>query len=148
MFPCSKQPGNDIDVYLSPLIEDLKQLWDTGVEVYDRHRHETFNLRVMLFGTINNFPAYGNLSGYSIKEKCACPICDKDTCLIRLDHGINNVFLGHRGFLPSKHPFRSWKKAFNGYTKEAKVPWPLTGEQLFEKVGNLSNLGNHLQKTL
>ena len=23
-----KQPGNDIDVYLNPLIEDLKLLWD------------------------------------------------------------------------------------------------------------------------
>ncbi|XP_076890042.1 uncharacterized protein LOC143541002 [Bidens hawaiensis] len=28
-----KQPGNDIDVYLSMLIDDLKTLWGTGVEV-------------------------------------------------------------------------------------------------------------------
>lgn len=26
-----KQPGNDIDVYLAPLIEDLKMLWNMGV---------------------------------------------------------------------------------------------------------------------
>jgi hypothetical protein len=30
-----KQPGNDIDIYLAPLIEDLKFMWETGVEVYD-----------------------------------------------------------------------------------------------------------------
>lgn len=33
-----KQPGNDIDVYLTPLIEDLKFLWENGVEVYDGYR--------------------------------------------------------------------------------------------------------------
>ncbi|GAU42940.1 hypothetical protein TSUD_135320 [Trifolium subterraneum] len=72
-----RQPGNDIDVYLAPLIEDLKFMWETGVEVYDECRQELFNLRAMLFGTINDFPAYGNLSGYSIKGKCACPICEE-----------------------------------------------------------------------
>src|ERR1051325_5148372 len=45
-----KQPGNDIDVYLEPLIEDLKILWENGVEVYDGYRKESFNLRAMLFG--------------------------------------------------------------------------------------------------
>nr|GEX18831.1 hypothetical protein [Tanacetum cinerariifolium] len=36
-----KQPGNDIDVYLEPLIKDMKTLWNTGVElkmVYIGHR--------------------------------------------------------------------------------------------------------------
>ena len=28
-------PGNDINVYLAPLIEDLQTLWDVGVEAYD-----------------------------------------------------------------------------------------------------------------
>ncbi|KAL6561263.1 hypothetical protein OROMI_016864 [Orobanche minor] len=29
-----RQPGNDIDVYLAPLIDDLKMLWEKGVEVF------------------------------------------------------------------------------------------------------------------
>ncbi|XP_023758264.1 uncharacterized protein LOC111906726 [Lactuca sativa] len=29
------QPGNNIDVYLAPLIENLKLLWETGVETFD-----------------------------------------------------------------------------------------------------------------
>ncbi|GJY75793.1 reverse transcriptase domain-containing protein [Tanacetum coccineum] len=39
-----KQPGNDIDVYLAPLIDDLKTLWDKGVKVYDAYKKETFTL--------------------------------------------------------------------------------------------------------
>jgi len=62
-----KQPGNDIDVYLSLLIEDLKLMWEQGVEVFDEFANETFKLHAMLFCTINDFPAYGNLSDYSVK---------------------------------------------------------------------------------
>ncbi|RVW72464.1 hypothetical protein CK203_060492 [Vitis vinifera] len=35
-----QQPGNDIDIYLAPLIEDLKTLWETGVEAYDAYQRE------------------------------------------------------------------------------------------------------------
>jgi len=37
--------GNDIDFYLSPLIENLSKLWDEGVLVFDGFRNETFHLR-------------------------------------------------------------------------------------------------------
>jgi len=55
MISGPRQPGNDIDVYLSPLIEDLTKLWDKGVLVFDGFQNETFHLRLMLFGTINDF---------------------------------------------------------------------------------------------
>jgi hypothetical protein len=132
------QPGNDIDIYLAPLIEDLKHMWETGVEVYDEYRKESFRLRAMLFGTINDFPAYGNLSGYSVKGKCACPVCEDHTNWIRLEHCQKNVFLGHRRFLNTKHRYRKWKKAFNGESEEDRAPSPLTGDQLYEKVKLLS----------
>ena len=67
MISGPRQPGNDIDVYLSPLVEDLRKLWDEGVVVFDAFCKETFEMRAMLFCTINDFPAYGNLSGYSVK---------------------------------------------------------------------------------
>ena len=86
MITGPRQPGNDIDVYLNPLIEDLTKLWDEGVLVFDGFRNETFNLRAMLFCTINDFPAYGNLSGYSVKGHRACPICEEDTSYIQLKH--------------------------------------------------------------
>ncbi|GJT63701.1 hypothetical protein Tco_1015181 [Tanacetum coccineum] len=37
-----KQPGNDIDVYLRPLIDDMIDLWEKGVEIYDAYKKESF----------------------------------------------------------------------------------------------------------
>ncbi|GAU13008.1 hypothetical protein TSUD_173080 [Trifolium subterraneum] len=71
MISGPKQPGNDIDVYLSPLIDDLRVLWEEGVDVLDAYSGEQFNMRAMLFCTINDFPAYGNLSGYTVKGHLA-----------------------------------------------------------------------------
>ena len=79
MISSPKQLGNDIDVYLSSLIKDLKLMLDQGVEVLDGCVNETFKLHVVLFCTINDFPAYGNISGYSVKGHKACLICEEDT---------------------------------------------------------------------
>ena len=50
-----KQPGNDIDVYLRPLVYGLLQLWaKPGVRVWDEHKQEPFDLRALLFVTIND----------------------------------------------------------------------------------------------
>ena len=37
MIASPREPRNDIDVYLTPLIEDLTKLWVHGVDVYDRN---------------------------------------------------------------------------------------------------------------
>jgi hypothetical protein len=38
-----QQPGNDIDTYFSPLIEDLNMLsYNNGVKVRDEHKCEYF----------------------------------------------------------------------------------------------------------
>ena len=59
-----KQPGNNIDVYLSPLVEELLQLWrEEGVRVWDEHKQKEFDLRALLFVTINDWPALSNISG-------------------------------------------------------------------------------------
>ncbi|KAM1362338.1 hypothetical protein ACFX2H_027171 [Malus domestica] len=60
-----KQPGNDIDVYLQPLIEDLCVLWNEVVGVFDATTNSTFNLGA----TINDYPAYGNLAGCFTKGR-------------------------------------------------------------------------------
>ena len=52
MISGPKPSGNDIEVYLSPLIEDLKLMWDQGVEVFDEFANETFKLHAMLFCTM------------------------------------------------------------------------------------------------
>ena len=36
-----KQPGNNIDVYLRPLVEELLEMWNgNGVRVWDEHKQE------------------------------------------------------------------------------------------------------------
>nr|GEY97784.1 hypothetical protein [Tanacetum cinerariifolium] len=61
-----KSSGKDIDVYLRPLIEDLKVLWDRkGVETIDVASGQKFNMRAMVLWTINDFPARSSLSGWS-----------------------------------------------------------------------------------
>ena len=58
LIPSPKQPGNDIYVYLKPLIEDLLLLWkEEGVRMWDAHREEHFNLRALLSVTTNDWPA-------------------------------------------------------------------------------------------
>ena len=44
--------GNGINVYPSPLIEDLRKLWDEGVDVFDGNQKEIFKLHAMVFCTI------------------------------------------------------------------------------------------------
>ncbi|RVW62174.1 hypothetical protein CK203_062575 [Vitis vinifera] len=81
-----RQPGKNIDVYLSPLVDDLKTLWEKGVETYDAHLREVFTLKAILLWTINDFPAYGNLAGCTVKGYYACPICGEGTYSKRLKH--------------------------------------------------------------
>jgi len=90
---------NDIDAYLSPLIEDLKFLWDQGVEVFDIYEKVNFNLRALLFCTINDFLAYWNLSSYNVKGHIVCPICEENTSYHQLKHGRKTSYIGHRRFL-------------------------------------------------
>nr|CAJ86268.1 H0901F07.5 [Oryza sativa] len=95
-----KQPGNDIDVYLRPLVEDLKQLWKKeGVPVWDEDKQEEFNLRALLFVTINDWPALSNLSGQSNKGYKACTHCMEETESTYLKHCRKVVYMGHRRFL-------------------------------------------------
>ena len=71
LIPWPRSPGNDIDVYLQLLIDELKLLWNSGVETYDASRNQTFQMRAALMWTISDFPSYAMLSGWSTKGKFA-----------------------------------------------------------------------------
>ncbi|KAM3282830.1 hypothetical protein P3S67_026475 [Capsicum chacoense] len=98
-----KCPGNDIDIYLQPMVEELNELWN-GLETYDAYSKSNFLLRVALLWMINDFPAYGNLSRWSTKGKFPCPFFHKDTRSISFRSKL--CYLGHRHFLPTNHPWR------------------------------------------
>ncbi|KAL4591898.1 hypothetical protein LXL04_004873 [Taraxacum kok-saghyz] len=137
LIQCPKQPGNDIDVYLAPLIEDMKKLWISGVEVYDTYKKEHFQLRAMIYCTISDFPAYANLSGYSTKGKKACPVCEEYTRSMRLKNCNKTVYMGHRQSLPRNHLYRTRGNLFDGkYESEYMTP-PMDGNMTFDRVRNL-----------
>jgi len=117
-----------------------------GVLVFDGFHKETFEMRVMLFCTINDFSAYGNLYSYSAKGHHACPICEEDTSYIQLRHGRKIVYTSHRCFLQPYHPYRRLKKAFNGNQEHETMPIPLTGEQVFQRVEHLNTIFGNNQK--
>ncbi len=52
---------NNIDVFLTPLVEELKTFWMLDVQALDFAKpkgHCSFNLRAMVMSTINDFPCY------------------------------------------------------------------------------------------
>ena len=75
LIPGPKQPGNDIDVYPKPLIEDLLLLWkEEGARMWNAHVEDHFNLPALLFVATNDWPALSNLSGQSNKGYRHAPI--------------------------------------------------------------------------
>ena len=110
-----KQPGNDIDVYLKPLVDELLLLWkEEGVRVWDEYKQENFDLRALLFVTINDWPALSNLSGQSNKGYQSCTHCLEETDSLYLKNCRKVVYMGHRRFFPLNHTLRRKGKHFKG----------------------------------
>ncbi|XP_049374826.1 uncharacterized protein LOC125839892 [Solanum verrucosum] len=101
IVPGPKNPKQKIDVFLQPLIEELKKLWEVGVQTYDVSSKNNFQMQVALMWTISDFPAYSMLSGWSTAGKLACPYCMKDSDAFSLSNGRKvSWFDNHRKFLP------------------------------------------------
>ena len=58
-----RQPGNDIDVFLELLLENMKILWEKGVEMMDACLRKKFTLKAIIFVTIIDYPGLFSLSG-------------------------------------------------------------------------------------
>ncbi|KAL6213985.1 hypothetical protein ACLB2K_013423 [Fragaria x ananassa] len=100
-------PGDKIDVYLQPLIEELKELWEEGVPTFDTSSNQMFQLYAGLLWTINDFPAYANLSGVEYKS---------------------------RRFSPEDHKYRRDAKSFNGLREYRQAPPTLYGVDLLAQI--------------
>lgn len=134
-----KSPGNDIDIYLQPLVEELKELWEVGVETYDSFRKQTFTMHAALMGTINDFPAYSMLSGWRTSGNYACPCCNYDVFPHYLNHSKKNCYMDTRRFLDMNHPWRKDKKSFNGKEEHKSAPKPLSGHDVVRELQNYEN---------
>ena len=101
---------------------------------FDAYKKVNFNLRALLFYTINDFPTYGNLSGYSVKGHHACLICEENTSYHKLKYGRKTCYIGRRKFLKRNHPYCRLKKAFNGCQEYRTTPPPLTGDKVYNRM--------------
>ncbi|GKE65466.1 hypothetical protein Tco_1519627, partial [Tanacetum coccineum] len=99
-------PGNNIDVYLKPLVDDLHTLFETGVNTYDVSTKDNFNLRAVVLCTINDYPALGTLCGCPYSGFKGCVVCGKDTNCVRLSASSKQSYVGYRRYLPYNHPFK------------------------------------------
>lgn len=139
VIPGRKSPGQNLDVFLRPLIDDLKMLYTEGALTYDAYRKNNFEMRAILLWTVSNFPAYAMLSGWSTHGKLACPYCMGAVDSFQLRNGGKSCWFDcHRRWLPSAHPFRRDRKGFSNDSKMLVGPPPeLTGEEIWEQVRHL-----------
>ena len=129
--------GNDIDIYLQPFIQELKELWDGGVETFDASVNETFKMRAALMWTISDFPGLGNLSGWNTHTGFACPICNFNFEPQCLPYSKKSCFMGHRRFLDQNHRFRFNKSQFDGNTELRNPPKLLSGSEILQQLEDI-----------
>ncbi|PKU75846.1 uncharacterized protein LOC110096851 [Dendrobium catenatum] len=142
LIPCPVAPGKEIDVYLKPLIEELNNLWVNGIITYDSVSKNTFQMHAALLWTINDFPAYGILSGHKVHGYKAFPICDSETSSQYLRNKM--CYMGHRRFLPKEHKWRKSRK-FNGKHEARVRPQVLSRDEILSEMESLKDLkfGKH-----
>jgi hypothetical protein len=74
--------------------------------VWDEYKQEEFDLRALMFMTINDWPGLSNLLGQTNKGYNACTHCLGEINRIYLDISKKMVYLGHHRFLSPKHSLR------------------------------------------
>ncbi|XP_021721360.1 uncharacterized protein LOC110688918 [Chenopodium quinoa] len=139
LIPGPKSPGNDIDIYMQPLIDELKELWESGAETYDAFHKQTIRMHAALMGTINDFPAYSMLSGWHTKGHYACPCCNHDVTPLYLKHSKKNYYTNTHRFLDINHPWRQDAKSFDGKIEDRCAPQPLSGKEVLQELEHFVN---------
>ncbi|GJV60011.1 hypothetical protein Tco_1466111 [Tanacetum coccineum] len=108
LIPGPKSPGKDIDVYLRPLIDDLKVLWALKcVETIDVAIGQKFNMRAMTL------------------HLCVC-VCVLD----------KTAYVGHRRFLKKPHEWRR-SLEFNGEIEDGDPPRKFNRDQIQAQLARL-----------
>ncbi|GJT64232.1 hypothetical protein Tco_1015712 [Tanacetum coccineum] len=65
----SGYPGNDINVFLELLVDDMHTLIETGVDTYDASTKENFNLRAIVLWTINDYPELDDIYHITMRSE-------------------------------------------------------------------------------
>jgi len=97
--------------------------------------------------SINDFPAYGMVSGWSMHETLACPYCMENNKAFTLTNRDKaSIFYCHRRFLPPNHRYRKNRKdLFVGRVEKDVAPPCLSGEELHDVVSEYDDIVFGLQ---
>jgi hypothetical protein len=147
VIPGPSSPGWNIDVYLRLLIDELAQLWSSGALTYDILGKQNFVMRMALMWTINDFPAYEMLSGWSTHGKLAYPYCIENNKAFTLTNGGKaSFFYYHCRFFPHNHGTeRTEKDFFIGRVEKDVASSRLSGEELHDVVSEYGDIVFGLQ---
>ncbi|XP_051153050.1 uncharacterized protein LOC127266732 [Andrographis paniculata] len=137
-FDGPKGPGDRIDVFLQPLVVELKELWDIGVRTFDAVSQQYFQMRAALLWTISDFPAYAMLSGWPTRGGNACPNCGVRTHSTYLKNGHKFCYCGHRHFLPDGHRMRRDWHSFDGTMNFEPSVTRITVAKLHDQLRDVS----------
>jgi len=89
-----------------------------------------FTLRALLMWTVNDFPAYGLLSGQQVHGYKGCPLCGPETCAEHASLLGKMIYLGGRRYLHEAHRFRRARASFNGEQEWQLPPERPIGEEV------------------
>jgi hypothetical protein len=121
-------PGNEIDIYLRPLIDDLHELWDEGISTYDALTKETFKLQRM--------ETYlGGLPREVLHVRCVTRIQHS-----RLTYENKMCYMGHRRWLPRGHIWRRKGELFDGTEEHRLAPKELSNDELLRQLDHVTGV--------
>lgn len=124
-----KKKVKDFNVYLRPLIDELKNLWEHGARVTDMSIanivERSYVARAVLMWTMHDYPGYGIASSLQTQGYYACPPCGpEEVPSYGTVHLGKTIYHGHRKFLARGHKWRHQrhKKKFNGQMETSLGP--------------------------
>lgn len=142
LIPGKHSPnGGNINVYMKPVIDQLRKLWWPGVWADDHsippELTRRFRLRGCLMWTINDWPGYGLLSGMAHAGYAGCPPCGPEVTS-RYSRELHKcLYTGSRRWLRSRHhPYRRlpYSAAFGNETESRAKPNRPTTTEILERA--------------
>jgi hypothetical protein len=134
IIPGPTAPGMNIDVYLQPLISELQELWNVGVRTFDISMKRSFVMQTTLIWTINDFPAYADLSGWSTRGPLTYPCCMHSTGSTWLTYRRKYCYMGHRQWLHADHKWWQMARTFNGKQELGDAPVMPDGDEILRQL--------------
>jgi hypothetical protein len=118
-------------------MEDMQKLWEHGVNVWDEYKKEHFNLKNIIFYTINDNPTRLALIG-QVKGRTRCVICVDQTESIYLLSSSKLVYMWHHRYLPPKNRYRQWRSCFDGTIENGEALKHRDNKFVFEIIKNIN----------